>query len=263
MDINDLFTPQELEELSDDPRVAFAEIVRKATAVLRERTQGLFGGREDAESWRYALEERYGFVNLIVAAGKTLKIEPFVSRQVADVTSFEDSDYREFRSELDHYMTQMALDNARRGKREGITLPPDAKARIRKHISALKLLIDASEIGEKKKMSMRSKLDQFEKELDKQRLPLGAVGVIALSLFALPPDLADNAQMAIQAISGIFGEVQSAKSAEDEQRQLPLIEEPLLLSPPRIPEAPFTGPRPTRTSAAPAFEGGADEEIPF
>jgi len=258
MDINDVFSPEELEELSDDPRIAFAEVARKASNVLYERTKTVDGNDEDG--WRYLVEERYGFVNLMIAAGKSLKIEHFVDRELAEAKSFDNNDYREFRAELDHYMTQVALDNARRGKREGIAIPQDAKDRIRKHIHALKALIDKADIDEKKKTSMRRKLEQFEHELDKRRLPLGAVGLIALSLFAVPPDLADNAQLAIQLISSIFQEVNDAKAVEDEQRQLPPITEPALISPPRRPQSAFTGPR---RSSAPAFEGGLDDDIPF
>ena len=68
--------------------------------------------------------------------------------------------------------------------------------------------------------------------------------------------------MAINLISSIFREVSDAKAIEDEQRQLPPLTEPALITPPRPPDASFGGPK-RRASAAPAFEGSNDDDIPF
>ena len=110
MDINDVFSPDELEALSDDNRIAFGAFARKAAYTLHERTKAV--ASDDDEGWRFLVEERHSFVNLMIAAAKSFGIEAFATHELADPKTFTNDDYREFRSTLDHYVTQIALDNA-------------------------------------------------------------------------------------------------------------------------------------------------------
>jgi hypothetical protein len=261
MDIFDVFTEDELDDLTDDPQVAFAQIVRRATATLRKRTESLSG--QDEIEWRLISEERYGFMNVVVASGKRLGIGPFVNYEMPKTDPFHESDFNEFKAELDHYMTQMALDNSIRGKRDAVELPSSTKDKIRSYIHQLKLLVDKLNVPDRDKNRLRQSIEEFEKALDGRRLSLLKLTKIVLYVALLPGGLGESYNLMREMVDKVVHVVAEAKQTEDDQRQLPATEEPALLMPPRRTtfEAP---PRRRPSSSAPAFEsGGMDDDIPF
>ena len=67
-------------------------------------------------------------MNVVVAAAKRLEVEPFVSMNVPQYTNFATSDYRQFKSDVDHYVTQIMLDNSMRSRRNyGLEILPTSK----------------------------------------------------------------------------------------------------------------------------------------
>jgi hypothetical protein len=264
MDIFDVFPGDELSDLPEDPQAAFMEIARRAERVLRERVSKL--SSRDEEEWRLISAERHGFLNLVVAAGKRLGIGPFLEYEVPKTDSFRDIDFDEFKAELDHYVTQMALDNSIRARRDSVELPSATKDKVRAYIHQLKLLVDKLTIPDRDKRRLLRALEEFEKALDGKRLPLIKLTSIVLYVALLPGGLGESYNVMHELVDKVVHVIADAKQTEDDQRQLPAPEAPAMLMPPRKKEEGFSGPPPRRraSASAPAFEsGGMDDDIPF
>src|SRR5688572_10030680 len=126
MNIFDFITEDEIEDLpDDDPQAAFTRFVRIAQRRLGERVAEL---DTQEEGWRQINDARHGFMNVVIAAAKKYEIEPFVSLSVPRLEKFNDEEHRQFGADLDHYLTQLVLDNASRAKRDSVLISPELKS---------------------------------------------------------------------------------------------------------------------------------------
>lgn len=104
MNIFDFLTQDEIDNLpDDDPEAAFTSFVRHAQRRLNERTEQL----EQENDWRLIEEARYGFMNVVIAAGKKFEIEPFATLEIPRLEKFSADVHRQFKADLDHYLTQL------------------------------------------------------------------------------------------------------------------------------------------------------------
>ncbi|SFC10247.1 hypothetical protein [Devosia psychrophila] len=258
MNIFNVFTPEQLEALPEDHREAFVAFVMRAEEVLEERTRSSSQQNED-EAWRYINDERHGFMNIVIAAAKRYGVTEFGSTAVPSPKNFGESEYAEFRSDLDHYLTQIYIDNSVRAKRDAVPLEPKAKERLRSYILELRNCIEKADMTEAKRQALHKRLTAFEAELERSRLSLLAVTRVTRELMALGSGAWQATEITYKLISNVMHEVAMAKAADDETRQLPHTSAPAMISPPRPP----TTSRERRVSA-PAFEpGGMDDDIPF
>lgn len=258
MNIFHVFTREQLDALPDEPREAFVAFVMRAEEVLEERTSSSVRSN-DEDAWRYINDERHGFMNIVIAAAKRFGISEFVERDVPSPNDANHSDYMDFKSDLDHYLTQIYLDNSIRAKRDAVPIPAKAKERIRTYVLELRNCIDKATLSDGKRDALNKRLSAFEEELEKSRLSLLAVTRVTLEVMALGSGAWQAADIAYKLITNVMHEVAEAKAADDETRQLPSSIAPAMLLPPRAPEAPRR-----RKAQQPAFEpGGMDDDIPF
>lgn len=77
MTILNFVTQDELDDLPEDPSVAFMTLVNHAQRRLSEQTQHL----DPDERYKYKQRDEilHSFMNVVVAAAERLEIEPFVS----------------------------------------------------------------------------------------------------------------------------------------------------------------------------------------
>lgn len=257
MNIFEFITQDELEELPEDPHLAFTNFVRHAQRRLGERTTEL-GDGNDQETWHLVEEARLGFVNVVIAAAKRFEVEPFASMDVPTYKQFDQSVHRQFKVDLDHYMTQLLLDNVVRDRSNSVPLTPKAKDRIRSHIHGLKTCLDNAELTDAKRAALIKKLTEFEAELERKRLSLLAVTRITLEIFALPGGAWASVEMVAKLTNNVMQEVAEAKAADDEDRLLRApTKRPMQLSAPR---AASTAPR--REVPTTNFDD-LDDDIPF
>ena len=229
MNIFDFVTQEELDDLPEDPNLAFATFVRHALRRLADRTQEL----EHEASWNLLEDARHGFMNVVIAAGKRYGIEPFASMEVPRLADFNNNVHRQFRADLDHYMTQLLLDNSIRGKQDSVIIEPKTKDRIRNYLHNLKTCVENATLPEAKKAALLNKLAEFEAELEKRRLSLLAVARVTLEILALPGAVWASAEIAHKLMTNVLQTVHQAKVEEDEARRLPPVMPPAALSPPR------------------------------
>jgi hypothetical protein len=247
MSVLDFITQDELDDLDEDPSRAFMSIVTLAQRRLGEQTKGY--DPQDQSEWEVRQELRYSFMNFVVAAGKRLEIEPFASMQVPRHKDFADPDYRQFQADLDHYITQLLIDNSIRTKKDSVGILPKTKDKIRQYVHALRECVEKADLTEAKREVLLDKLKYFEVELEKRRLNILAVARISFELLAIPGTLWASGEVANRLITQVMQTVAEARAAEQEARQLAPIEAPKALS----------APRPLLQSAP----GEIDDDIPF
>jgi hypothetical protein len=255
MNIFDLITPDELAELPDDNNLAFTGLVQIASKRFNEITNSL--NDRDEDDWRRLEDARYGFINVIISAAKRFEITVLASIDVPKLDKFTESNYRQFRFDLDHYLTQILIDHSIRVKRESIMVPIKTKEKIRDYVRALRDCIDKADLSDTKRERLHSKLNIFEGELEKNRLGVAAYAAIVLTILGVPPLVWDNYEIAIKLMNNISEQVAEAKLADDEQRQLPPIQKPVALIPPRAPEIG------TQSEFGRTKSRDLDDEIPF
>lgn len=253
LNIFDFITQDEIDDLpDDDPQAAFVRFVRIAQRRLGERTTQL--DAQDQSGWEELNEARLGFMNVVIAAAKNYEIEPFASLSVPRLKDFGVNDHRQFKADLDHYLTQLLLDNNSRSKRDSVLIPPELKDSIRTYIFHLRKLIEtASDLDEPKRQVLLRRLADFEVELDKKRLNLMAVTILAITLAGAPGALWSSADAANKLLTNILRVVGEAKLTDDATRQLPSPAAPMAI----------TGPRPNEVVQRDFGQLNMDDDIPF
>lgn len=249
MSIFKFVSQDELESLPEDPQQAFATFVNHAQRRFAEILAGF--NPDEQNEWHQIEETRHSFMNIVLAAAKRFEIEPFLSMEVPLWSEFDNKHHREFQADLDHYLTQLVIDNSLRAKRDSVTILPKSKDRIRAHVQGLRDCVDNANMTDAKREALIKKLDDFEKELEKQRLNLFVTARIAFELLAIPGGVWASAEIANKLIHNVMQTVAEAKAAEDETRQLPPTATPKALSPPR-------------QTPPPAFASDdLDDDVPF
>jgi hypothetical protein len=248
MNIFDFIKQDELDDFPDDPALAFMSFVRLAQQRLFEREKQL--DTNDQNDWHLVEEARHGFMNVVVAAAKRYAIEPFVSMDVPRITKFDHDVHRQFKADLDHYMTQLVLDSSIRGKRDSVLLLEGSKDRIRSYIHGLKVEIDKASFTEAKRADLLDKLAKFETSLDSRRLNFLEVMTITIAILGLPGSAWASYDIVAKLTTNMLETVAEAKIVDDENRRLAPIEKPAALLPPRKEAADLRG-------------SEMDDEIPF
>ena len=188
------------------------------------------------------------------------EINEFVERDVPDVTDWNSNSWKQFKSDLDFFVTQMTLDVIFRDRRESVKLSTRARDRIRGHVFGLRECVRSANLSERKRAAPLDKLDAFEVEIDRSRVSILAVARVTVEVLALGGGAWQAVEIAQRLVSNVIQEVAAAKAEDDESRRLPpYTAQPAMLTAPRRV-------RSQRGSTVPAFEeeaGGMDEDIPF
>jgi hypothetical protein len=253
LNIFDFITQDEIDDLpDDDPQAAFVRFVRVAQRRLGERTTQL--DTNDQSGWEELNEARLGIMNVVIAAAKKYEIEPFATLSVPRLKDFGSNEHRQFKADLDHYLTQLLLDNSSRSKRDSVLVPTELKDSIRTYVFHLRKLIEsADDLDESKRQVLLRRLSDFEAELAKKRLNLMAVTILAITLAGAPGALWSSADAANKLLANILRVVGEAKLADDAARRLPSSVAPMAI----------TGPRPNEVVQGDFRQLEKDDDIPF
>lgn len=193
-------------------------------------------------------------MNVVVAAAKRFEIEPFHSMEVPQYTNFRDTDHRQFKSDLDHFVTQLVLDNSLRSRQDTVAVLPSTKDRLRTYVSGLRQCVESGNMTDAKRESLLKKLDAFENELEKRRLSMITVAKFAYFILSVPGTLWASADITHKLTTSIMQTVAEAKDAEGETRQLPSATPLKALSAPR---------KPSPARRPPGFSDDLDDDVPF
>lgn len=251
MSILEFVNQDELDDLDEDPRIAFMQLVNAAQRSLAAKVENL--DPENQYEWQKVEDLRYSFMNVVVASAKRFEIEPFYSMEVPQYSNFRDADHRQFKSDLDHYLTQLILDNSLRSKKDSVEVLPKTKDQLRTYLSGLKQCVENGNMSDAKREALLKKLDAFEAELEKRRLSMLAVARFAYLILSVPGTVWASVDITHKLTTSIMQTVAEAKVAEDETKQLPNVAAPKALIAPRKPA-------PARNSG---FADDLDDDIPF
>ena len=257
MNFFDLITREELDDAPDDPQLAFTQLVGCAERRLADYTNKF---DDDRDSWQAIEEARHGFMNVVIGLAKAYKVEPFASLEVPRCDTFDINVHRQFKADLDHYMTQLLVNNSIKGKRDSVQIAPKVKDKIRSYVHGLKTAIDEANITESKRASLHKKLSEFEAELDKQRLSLLAVTKLVIVILAVPGSLWGSYEVVTKLTNNVLQAIGEAKTVEDENRLLPDTKPPARLLPPRKDDNAL---KPRTEKGAKGSPADLDDEIPF
>jgi len=121
MTILNFVTQEQLDSLDmDDPQSAFMNLVNFAQRSFSAQTSKL--DLDERNDYQRREEIRHNFMNVIAASAKSLEIEPFVSMNVPRYSDFNDSEFRNFKDDLDNYVTQIMLDNSMKLKKNSVEI---------------------------------------------------------------------------------------------------------------------------------------------
>lgn len=247
MSILNFVTQDQLDNLDDDPRLAFMELVNIAQRSLSAQLGHLHP--DDQNEWREIEDIRHSFMNVIVASSKRFEIEPFASMEVPRID--DDLNFKQFKSDLDHYVTQLVLDNSVQTRRDSVLILPKSKDRIRSYIHGLRECIEKSNMGDKKRIALLDRLDELEKELEKRRTNYLLVAKLAFDIVAIPGAMWGSYDMAQKLIANISQSVEESREAEQANKPLAVAKPVPALSAPRKPV-------PERS-----FADDLDDDVPF
>jgi hypothetical protein len=233
MSILNFVTQEELDGLDEDPRKAFMQLVNYAQKSLFNQTSKI--NPENEYDWNRIEELQQKFMNVIVASGKKYEVEPFASINIPKHSEYRTTDYKQFESDLDHYVTQLIIDNSLRTRKNSVGILQNSKEKIRDYVRALKTCIENAQMEEKKKQTLLDRLEDFEKELEKRRTNVMAVTMLALDILAVPGGAWASVEITQKLITNITQVFADSKSIEDQIKQIEKTTPPKALSPPRKP----------------------------
>lgn len=250
MEYFDFIKPGDLDNLPEDPQLAFSEFVKFAQARLVARLEKLDDNQE--QDWHLILEAKHGFQNVVVGAARTFRIEPFGSADVPEVQNYSDNEYRQFRADLSHYITQIMLASASFDRSNSVPLLDKARQSLRTYIYHLREAIDRTDLPEKKKKRLHKRVDDLEAELSRSRIRFVVFAGALMAIAAAPGELNESFNAVLRITNLIMRELGEAKAADDEQRRISA-DPAVALLPPRKEQ-----PKQIRLDRT-----DLDEEIPF
>jgi hypothetical protein len=243
----DFITQEEIDNLPEEESAAFLEFVKTARRRLDERTANF--DDDDEREWRRVQDARFGFMNVVVAAGRNYKIEPFASMDMPTFGGFNDATHRQFILDVDHYMTQLLLGDGLRTRRDSVSLSEEAKSKIRTHLHHLRETVANSELDARKRERLLDRLADFETELEKRRLSMLAVARVTIEVLAMPGALSGSYDITQKLLAHVIQTVAQEKVAEDENKSHRLPTPPVIL--------------PARPSETKSLINTDDDDIPF
>lgn len=259
MSVMEILTEEFLAELPDDSRTAFGMVLRRAEAYLADAFQTV--DETERSGWYTYETAQHTAMNTIIAVARRYDIQPFAGMVVPPRKGFESERFTEFKVELDHYAAQLILDNSIRNKRDAVTIEPKIKDRLRQHVHGIKTLIDQAEMPEPRRAALHKRIVDFETELEKQRVNvvmLAGTMVAILAAAATVTQLADSPTIQ-KLVATIMTTIGQAKAIDEEKRELPPVQPPQPLLPPRPADQVERPPK----SHGKTFARDLDDEVPF
>jgi hypothetical protein len=239
--------PEEVyENLPDDPHEKFVMIVKAAQANLARLL-------DDGNSRDFFDELRAQFISSLTSAADALGIDglPELPEDMTDYRA-----YKNFQVRLSGIVAKVRLQQSLVSRPHSVELGRVNKAWIRQEVAQLRVLIKDSDLPPSKRDALLEKLDEFDKELDKQRLGFAKTMAIAASIMTVvgagTTTLA-NSPKASEAIVKIIRLIGKDKELEEAERQR--------LSPPA--KELVHQPKPQASGNGWGFAQDLDDDIPF
>ena len=143
MTILNFVTQEQLDSLDmDDPQSAFMNLVNFAQRSFSAQTSKL--DLDERNDYEKREDIRHNFMNVLATSAKRLEIAPFVTMDIPRRSEFNDSRFRDFKDDLDSYVTQIMLDNSMKSKKNSVEILPQSKDKIRSYVHGLRECVEKS-----------------------------------------------------------------------------------------------------------------------
>lgn len=229
MSIFTFITQEQIDELPDNPQRAFLEFVRICQGRLSELTPTEIPDQETYDAFRGI---QHSYMRVVLAAAQQYKVEPFNSMPVPRFRDFDINDFQEFKGDVEFFLAGAVLSQSSRAKKDSVLITPHLKDTLKTYTSNLRRVLEESiDIDEAKRSALLQRLDEFENELERKRLNLLTVAMVAITFLGAPGSLGSSAEIANKLFANILHEVHEARNQDDTLRALASTE-PLKLSAP-------------------------------
>lgn len=240
----ELIPEEAYENLPQDSHDKFAVLVRIAQANLAR----LLDGPGSPESGN---ELRAQFISIISGAAEVLGIQglPEIGN---DITTY--AVYTNFLARLARVVTQVRLQSSLVARPHSVALGRITRARIRQEVDQLRRSVANSDLERKKRQALLDKLDEFETELEKQRLSFARTMAIAASIMTVVGGGAATLADAPEAVLTIIRLVGEDKEKEEAERER-------LMPPPK--SLPDFSKTPSASPVLAASDDDLSDDVPF
>jgi hypothetical protein len=210
-----MITDEEIEQLPEDPELAFVEFEK----ILLQRSREILdraSGQQDAEDCYLA------YINKVLAAAREYKIDSLKKWDVPSVDSDQlYAAYRQLAANVDFFATQLRIRRAGRNRRNSVGLDGNTKAKIHQYIQKIRTVLNKFELPEPKRDALFSKLDAFALEVDRSRTNLQSVTDVYLTVCTAIGEGFNRLEPVRKFIDSIAALMGKAKETEDSLRALP------------------------------------------
>ena len=277
MTLTEFISLEQIAKLPQDPYFAFAQFVEITSTALEKKMKELDDNSQS--SWELMADARHSFMNHVIAAAKRYRIRDIMNIEVPQHDEFDHRNWRQFKSDLDHYVTQLLLNDPAIELEGSVALTPSLKENLRTYVVAIKTEIDRAEMPDDLRRNLLKRISEFEALLDERRINYLAVAGVIMTILGVPGSVYASYDIVTKLSANIFSEIGKAKAAEQGQRGVAFVAyEPLLLPPRKtetkygVPgesdyEDPYGDAKPTAATAAnkkkPTQTFDLDDEIPF
>lgn len=190
------------------------------------------------------------YIGKVLAAITELGLEGAVGNQkvppIEDVTY---QTYQNFSKDVEHYKTALKIRNARRVQGYSVQLNDVTREKLNHHIRQLRDTFLKLEVPEKKREALIGKLDELQKEVDRNRTRFDSYAALVMEAADTTGEAIDRSKVR-PLLDSIGRVIWGAKKEEGEVRRLPPRTEPKQIEAPKAPKS--SGKR-----------GDLDDEIPF
>jgi len=253
MSIFNFIEQSDLDELDEDSRTAFMQLANMALRSLRDQVDNL--DLNDQQDWNEDQNLRFSCMNVLLAAAKKLDVEPFSLWDKPARADFGETEWRDFQSDIEAFITQVVLDNSAINRSNSVSMLPRTKDEIRGYINGLRECIEKANMDRSKREALLKKLDALQQELEKRRISMIAVAKIVYHLWAVPGSMWASYDIANKLLSNVMHSIAEAKADENELKRLAAPEPTKAIAPPQTSSA--------RPSSRSAKSMQTDGELPF
>jgi hypothetical protein len=139
-----MITDDDLEQLSEDPDLAFVEFEK----IMRERVVNQIAeisGEEHGKKEAYYID----YINKVLAAAHVFNIDGLKKCEVpkADSNNCWQA-YRQFTNDVDFFTTQIRIGHASRNRKNSVGLDGNTKTKIHGYVQKIRIVLNKAELPE-------------------------------------------------------------------------------------------------------------------
>lgn len=221
-----MVTDDEMEALPEDPELAFVAFEQ----ILRQRVADAIEARENSRIDDLCID----YISRVLAAKKAFGLDVLNDWQVPTLEGNVWQSYTTFKSDVDHYTTEIRLRRARRAREFSVAFDAAAKERLRHLLEEMLKIVDRLEVDTARKEALYARIDALAKEVNRDRTRFEAYAALVITACERGDEAVGklrHLRRFIELIGNTFGKAK--RQEDDASKRLPPRQEPKKIDPPR------------------------------